>query len=83
MKALHERSFNIPEDISLVGFDNIPMSEMSSPPLTTIDVYKHKIAQHALQILLSRQGSKPCHTSIKTVIGGRLIVRASVKNLIK
>ena len=83
MKALHERGFNIPEDISLVGFDNIPMSEMSSPPLTTIDVYKHKIAQHALQILLSQQGSKPCHTSIKTVIDGRLIVRSSVKNLTK
>ena len=78
MKALHEKGFIIPEDISLVGFDNIPMSEMSSPPLTTIDVYKHKIAQHALQILLSDQGAKSANTSIKTVIDGRLIIRSSV-----
>jgi DNA-binding LacI/PurR family transcriptional regulator len=57
------------------------MSEMSSPPLTTIDVYKHKIAQNALHILLSRSGKKKCHTSIKTLIDGRLISRASVRKI--
>jgi len=81
MKAFHEKGYKIPDDISLVGFDNLPMSEMSSPPLTTIDVYKHKIAQYALNILLRKQGSKPCVTAIKTLIDGRLISRASVRNL--
>ncbi|MDD3942110.1 MAG: LacI family DNA-binding transcriptional regulator [Sphaerochaetaceae bacterium] len=81
MKAFHEKGLSIPDDLSLVGFDNLPMSEMSSPPLTTIDVFKHKIAQYALNILLTGHGNKPCTTSVKTLIDGRLISRSSVRRI--
>jgi LacI family transcriptional regulator len=81
MKAMHEKGFSIPEDISLVGFDNMPMSQMSSPPLTTIDVFTHKIGKNALNILLSGDANRNCMTSIKTLIDGRLISRSSVKRM--
>jgi LacI family transcriptional regulator len=81
MKAMHEIGYSIPDDISLVGFDNMPMSQMSSPPLTTIDVFTHKIGKNALNILLSGDMNRKCTTSIKTLIDGRLISRSSVKKM--
>lgn len=38
MRALQESGYRIPEDVSLIGFDNLPFSEICFPPLTTIDV---------------------------------------------
>lgn len=81
MRAFREHEINIPEDLSIVGFDNLPMSEMSNPPLTTIDVYKEHIALHALNILISLQGTQNHQKSVKTVVDGALISRSSVKRL--
>jgi LacI family transcriptional regulator len=40
LKALHGKGIRVPDDIAVVGFDNIAVSEYSNPPLTTIDVPK-------------------------------------------
>ena len=36
MQALNEQKYNIPKDISIIGFDDIPLAEHSSPSLTTV-----------------------------------------------
>ncbi|TBR14716.1 MAG: LacI family transcriptional regulator [Lysobacter sp.] len=36
MRALHEAGIRIPQDVSVVGFDDIPMARFSTPPLTTV-----------------------------------------------
>lgn len=36
MKAVNDLGYRIPDDISVIGFDNIPLSEYTTPPLTTI-----------------------------------------------
>ncbi|MFA7671678.1 MAG: LacI family DNA-binding transcriptional regulator [Sphaerochaetaceae bacterium] len=82
LKAFGEKSIRVPEDLSIVGFDNLPMSEMSNPPLTTIDVYKECIALHALNILISLKGAQNGYQkSVKTLVDGTLISRSSVKRL--
>lgn len=81
MKAFSEKLIKVPDDVSIVGFDNLPMSEMSNPPLTTIDVYKECIALHALNILISLQGPQNYQKSVKTLIDGELISRSSVKKI--
>ncbi len=43
MKALREHHFSIPDDISVAGIDNVPLSDMLSVPLTTIDVHPKEI----------------------------------------
>lgn len=56
MKALQEAGYDIPEDVSVIAFDNLPMASMVSPPLTSMDVSQHRIGQNALTMLLSKSG---------------------------
>ena len=51
IKALREVDIRIPQNLSLVGFDNLPMSANMDPPLTTIDVSKRKIGNLAINCL--------------------------------
>lgn len=58
MKALNERNIKIPKDISLVGYDNIEVSQFLKVPLTTIDQPINLMAKKAIEILLSMINSK-------------------------
>lgn len=48
------RGLKVPEDISIVGFDNIELSEHSNPPLTTINVPAEEMGKNAAEYLLAR-----------------------------
>lgn len=52
MKALQEKGYNIPGDISVIGFDDLPFSEVSGPPLTTLRVPKREMGQLAVRRLV-------------------------------
>jgi len=52
MKTLGELGWRIPEDISVIGFDNISESRIVSPELTTVHVAKKQIAYHAVDLLM-------------------------------
>jgi LacI family transcriptional regulator len=64
--------------VSLIGFDNLPASVHSDPPLTTVRVSKKEIGSTAVVLLKERieNPDKPCS---KVTIGGDLIVRQSVR----
>ena len=60
LRALHERSLRVPDDISVVGFDDVPESGYFIPPLTTIRPDFHAVAESALNLLLARiEGDVP------------------------
>lgn len=52
MKALRERGLRVPDDISLIGCDNIELSEYVTPRLSTIEVPKEEMGRKAMQMLL-------------------------------
>ncbi|SDZ38422.1 DNA-binding transcriptional regulator, LacI/PurR family [Evansella caseinilytica] len=52
IKSLSELKINVPEDVSVIGFDNIDEAKIISPELTTIHVKKDKIAALAVEKLL-------------------------------
>lgn len=52
MKALKEKGLRIPEDISIIGFDNIEASALSNPPLTTIMQPIYQLGEMSAKILL-------------------------------
>lgn len=70
----------IPEDVSIVGYDNHVYSTMCQPYLTTMDVNSQAMATEAVDIILHkiRDGS---YKRGRTLVAGKLIRRDSVKNL--
>ncbi len=50
--AIRERGLRIPEDISMVGFDDIPWAQFADPPLTTVRLPAEQLAQTAASILI-------------------------------
>ena len=81
IKALRERGWRVPEDVSVVGFDDLPLSAVMEPPLTTMQVSKKRMGEMAVQLLSMRVENEESGPPTKIQIGGSLIVRGSVRNL--
>jgi hypothetical protein len=77
IKALKEKGIKIPNDVSIIGFDDIPYSAVSSPALTTVHVQRNQIGKLAVEKLLKMKKDRKIK-SAKTLITGNLIVRDSV-----
>jgi len=73
--ALFEANLKVPEDFSLIGFDDIHLAEYTIPPLTTVRMACVDLAQKAVSCLLSHV--EPNRTTPETAarIATRLIVR--------
>jgi LacI family transcriptional regulator len=78
MQALYEKDIKIPEQISVIGFSEVPFSTMYKPPVSSIRPMGNEIGRKAAEIILERIKS-PCETRTKSVnyIPGDLIVRGS------
>ena len=76
MKALMLRGYRIPEDISIIGFDNITEGKIVEPALTTMDVPRLYIGKTAARLVIEQIDSKVVHTS-KVEITARLVKRFS------
>jgi LacI family transcriptional regulator len=70
----HARGLRVPEDISVVGFDDIPMAEMLNPPLTTIRQERNELGRCAYVMLNSLIHHIPIS---KTLMRPELIERKS------
>ncbi|MFE3930122.1 LacI family DNA-binding transcriptional regulator [Streptomyces sp. YIM B13508] len=74
--ALAERGLRVPEDMSVVGFDDLPEARWLPPPLTTVRQPLAEMAATALHLLLRmREGHRP--ESTRTELSTRLVERAS------
>ena len=58
IRALTMHGVRVPEDVAVAGFDDIPLSAMTVPPLTTIHVYKESIGKTAVKILCQRLSAR-------------------------
>jgi LacI family transcriptional regulator len=54
MQAVHEAGLRVPQDVSVVGFDDIPLSSYTRPRLTTISQPTHQIGKLAAEMLVER-----------------------------
>lgn len=80
MRALQEKGFRVPHDISIIGFDNIPFGEISSPRLTTIHVFKQEMGEIAVR-RLSDQIKLGNKVKTKIQVCTEFVERESVRNL--
>ena len=67
----------MPEDVAVVGFDDISMCEYMDPPLTTIHVPKQIMGETAVNRLIAMVEQKSSH-ALKIEVGTVLVKRASV-----
>ncbi len=79
-KSLSVNQLKIPEDLSVVGFDDNPLSSFASPALTTVRLPKEKMAEYHLSILSAALLQNRSEISIYSAEPA-LIKRGSVKNL--
>jgi LacI family transcriptional regulator len=73
-----ELGLQVPGDLSVVGFDNIPESALCSPPLTTVEQPIRKMGQHAVELLLALIRGDPAETTHIT-LATNLILRQSTR----
>ncbi|AEM77888.1 substrate-binding domain-containing protein [Thermoanaerobacter wiegelii] len=80
MRSLSELNIKVPEDVSVIGFDNIDISTISYPALTTINVPKQQLGVKAIQQLLYRlESPTKIYEDIK--LSTNLVIRNSVKSI--
>ncbi|MCX7840679.1 MAG: substrate-binding domain-containing protein, partial [Anaerolineae bacterium] len=78
LRALKQRGIRVPQDISLVGFDNILFATYVDPPLTTIAQPMFEMGQAAMQMALTLI-KDPRAAVEDMIIQGQLIVRESTR----
>ena len=77
-RALSEEGYSIPQDISIIGFDDIYMCEFLIPALTTVKVYTEFMGKVAISLLKERINGE-FGISRKIVVPTKLIIRESCK----
>lgn len=76
LKALHEAGLRVPQDLSVVGFDDVPLASHTEPPLTTVHQPMRLMGETAARLLLAHfDGTAMPQGS--TVLPTELIVRGS------
>lgn len=81
MRAISEAGLHIPDDISIIGFDNIELSSIMYVPLTTIHQPKYEIGHAAVEVLLHLVGRHPGAVPEHRHFGVELIERQSCRKL--
>ncbi|OGV46004.1 MAG: hypothetical protein A2017_22225 [Lentisphaerae bacterium GWF2_44_16] len=76
IKSAVEKGFKVPDDIAVIGFNNIDISEYSNPPLTTIDQKINTISEELINCFIHRMNSKDDDYR-KVRIEPELIIRRS------
>ncbi|OGB29380.1 MAG: LacI family transcriptional regulator [Burkholderiales bacterium RIFCSPLOWO2_12_FULL_61_40] len=76
LSAAHEAGIRVPQEMSLVGFDDIELAHFTSPPLTTIVQPKQRMGVLAVDMLLERIQSKRQQAK-QVLLQPTLVVRAS------
>ncbi len=77
LSALFKMGLRVPEDVSVIGFDDVAASTYSIPPLTTIRQDRRSLGRLGVETLIAILGDSNAHTGRKTLVAPRLVVRGS------
>ncbi|WP_078410214.1 LacI family DNA-binding transcriptional regulator [Priestia abyssalis] len=75
LRALHEANIKVPEDISIVSFDDIEAAPFLNPPLSTVKVHTDEMGKTAAKLLYDRLNGRSI--PVKAVLATDLILRES------
>ncbi|KLV08730.1 MULTISPECIES: HTH-type transcriptional repressor PurR [Photobacterium] len=80
ISTFEQAGIRVPDDMSIIGYDNIDLAPYFSPPLTTIHQPKRRLGKSAVEILMDRVKNKEHEHQVFEMIP-ELVVRKSVRNL--
>lgn len=78
MTAIHDKGLNVPDDISIAGFDDIDTGSQINPPLTTVRVQKEEMGKVGVRRLIQRIKNREKRAE-KITLATELVVRKSCK----
>jgi len=81
MQSLMEGGLRIPEDISLVGYDDIEFAAFTKVSLTTVRIPKRGLGREAVQLLLEGLESEASSEERARKLPVELVVRASTRRI--
>jgi LacI family transcriptional regulator len=77
LTATREANLRVPEDIAIIGYDDIPIARLVSPPLTTIAQFQETMGQRAAEMLLARLNDEAPANGLREKMPFELIRRGS------
>ena len=80
IRALDQKGLRVPDDVSVMGFDDERLCQFVQPPLSTVHVPRHEMGEMAVRRLME-QTTDPHHASCVTMLHTTIISRASIKRL--
>ena len=80
ISALKSKGVRVPEDISVVGYDNYTVSSICIPTITTVEVDINKMAEVSVDVM-SKKLIDPSYNEGRRIISGKLIVKNSVLDI--
>ena len=81
MRAIFEEGLKIPDDISIVSFDDQPYSDYLAAPMTTVAQQTTEMGQIAFKLLLAQLNPGKSDNNQGVILPTKLIIRKSVKTL--
>jgi LacI family transcriptional regulator len=77
LQACADLGWAVPTDVAIVGFDDIPMAALVSPPLTTCRVPRYELGSEAMRLLLEKIGGCAEEACREIILQPELVIRAS------
>lgn len=75
--AIRELGLRVPDDVSVIGFDDMEWAPLANPPLTAVAQPTYQMGVEAAQILLNKVGGDPDGTPAQVLLEPNLVVRES------
>jgi DNA-binding LacI/PurR family transcriptional regulator len=79
LAACHKRGLSVPDNLSIIGFDDIDMAAYTHPPLTTIRQPRFELGRRAMQVMLALLDGREPENQI---LPGELVVRQTTALLL-
>ena len=76
MRAARERGLCVPEDVSVVGYNDIPFCDKFAPPLTTVRIPHYQVGVKAAELMV-KTVQDPATTPVSLRLPPSLVVRES------
>jgi len=77
MRAIRDHGLTVPDDIALVGYDDIEYAAHTTPPLTTVAVPKQEMGRMAVRRAIAQMAHGERHVFSTTVVSHALLIRSS------